>query len=36
MAVFQKYKLLDIKLSHKDPSKDISPWPERRLLTYCA
>jgi len=35
MAVFRKFKGLDIKYSHWDPQKAL-PYPERRLLTYFA
>jgi len=35
MAVFRKYKGLNIKYSHHNP-QEAHPWPERRLLTYFA
>jgi len=33
MAVFQKFKSLNIKYSYRDPQKALA-YPERRLLTY--
>jgi len=35
MAVFQKFEGLNIKYSYRDPQKGF-PYPERRVLTYCA
>jgi len=35
MAVFRKFKGLNIKYSHRDPQKAL-PYPERRHLTYFA
>ena len=35
MAVFQAYKGLNIKYSHRDLQKAL-PYPERCLLTYFA
>jgi len=35
MAVFRKFKGLNIKYSYLDPKKAL-PYPERRLLTYFA
>jgi len=35
MAVFRKFKGLNIKYSYRDPQKAL-PFPERRLLTYFA
>jgi len=35
MTVFQEYKGLNSKYSHRDPQKAL-PYPERRLLTYFA
>ena len=33
MAVFRKFKCLNIKYSYRDPQK-AHPWPKQRLLTY--
>jgi len=33
MAVFRKFKGLNIKYSHRDPQKAL-PYPERRVPTY--
>ena len=35
MAVFQKFKGINIKYSYRDPQK-ADPYPERRHLTYFA
>jgi len=35
MAVFRKFKGLNIKYSQRDPQKAL-PYPERRLLAYFA
>ena len=35
MAVFRKFKGLNIKHSHRDPQKAL-PYPERRHLKYFA
>jgi len=35
MAVFWKFKGLNIKYSYRDPQK-APPYPERRLLAYFA
>ena len=35
MAVFRKFKGLNIKYGHRDPQKAL-PYPERRHLTYFA
>jgi len=35
MAVFRKFKGLNIKYSYRGPQKAL-PYPERRLLTYFA
>jgi len=35
MAVFRKFKGLNIKYSYRDPQKAL-PYPERRVLTYFA
>ena len=35
MAVFRKFKGLNIKYSHRDPQKALS-YPERRHFTYFA
>jgi len=35
MAVFRKFKGLNIKYNYRNPQKAL-PYPERRLLTYFA
>jgi len=35
MAVFRKFKGLNIKRSYRDPQKAL-PYPERRVPTYFA
>jgi len=35
MAVFRKFKGINIKYSYRDPRKAL-PYPDRRLLTYFA
>jgi len=35
MAVFRKFKGLNIKYSYQDPQKAL-PYPERRVPTYFA
>jgi len=35
MAVFRKFKVPNIKYSHRDPQNAL-PYPERRHLTYFA
>jgi len=35
MAVFRKFKVININRGHRGPQK-AHPWPERRLLTSFA
>ena len=35
MAIFRKFKGLDIKYNYRDPQKAL-PYPERRVPTYFA